>query len=190
MSESTPDPQAVRAAAERLRRLKAGKELSQDVYGITVGEGMEAIHQACVTLKRKRLDDERLVIDSVIDTPTPNDGLGLAQIVPIRPDPFGTPRSADWPKTRAAFVAFQPACQCCGSRLLLNVHHVLPFHKYPEKELAWDNLITLCEGGRGLNCHLWVGHAGNWSAWNTNVRRDAARFGLLLRKRAGVPWGE
>lgn len=97
-------------------------------------------------------------------------------------------RSPRWPKVRAAHVRAFPACACCGAARLLNVHHVLPFHKYPELEERDDNLITLCEGGLGFNCHLWVGHAGNWRAWNTTVRRDAAAWGLALRSRQGIDW--
>jgi 5-methylcytosine-specific restriction enzyme A len=97
-------------------------------------------------------------------------------------------RSTRWPRVRAKHLAAHPACVCCGGRKLLNVHHVRPFHVAPELELDPGNLITLCEGARGLNCHLWVGHCGHWKAWNVGVLRDAITFGGILQSRAGLAW--
>lgn len=101
---------------------------------------------------------------------------------------FGVPRSPRWAAVRAEFIAGNPRCACCGGREKLNVHHVTPFHIDPSRELDPSNLLTLCEGGNGLNCHLWIGHAGNWAAWNILARADAADFGAMLQKRAGLAW--
>lgn len=99
-------------------------------------------------------------------------------------------RSSRWPRVRREFLSEHPVCACCGGKKLLNVHHVKPFHINPELELDPSNLITLCEGSNGLNCHLWVGHAGDWKAWNILVRADAEQFGNMLHKRSGAAWRE
>jgi 5-methylcytosine-specific restriction endonuclease McrA len=90
---------------------------------------------------------------------------------------FGAPRSSQWPRVRAAHLAIHPACEACGTRDDLNVHHVLPFHSHPERELDPTNLITLCR-----HHHLTLGHVcpdgrRNWGECsNPNVRKDAARL--------------
>ncbi len=94
------------------------------------------------------------------------------------------PRSSQWPKVRAAYLAEHPRCEACGGREGLQVHHVLPFKAAGDadedgdgvtNELDPDNLITLCTGDT-MNCHLWLGHAGNFKTYNPCVREDAARF--------------
>jgi len=106
-----------------------------------------------------------------------------------RPDLiFGVPRSPRWAKVRADFLESHPRCECCGGSRLLNVHHVKPFHAFPNLELEPSNLITLCEGANGLNCHFWAGHCGNWAAWNERVRSFVRLFGGILSRRAGIPW--
>jgi hypothetical protein len=88
------------------------------------------------------------------------------------------PRSPLWPKVRAEHLKREPACAACGTTSELNVHHVLPFKQYPERELDDSNLITLCR-----EHHFVLGHSGNWSTWNPNVRADAAK----LRARTVLP---
>lgn len=52
----------------------------------------------------------------------------------------------------------------------MRVHHVVPFHVDPSRELDPSNLMTLCEAKKyGINCHLLVGHLGNWRRWNPFV---------------------
>ena len=95
-------------------------------------------------------------------------------------------RSPKWPTVRTAFLRQHPRCEACGTRHDLNVHHVQPFHLYPDKELDPDNLITLCRP-----CHLKYGHACddqghvNWSCENPHVREDVhqARKQLDTRRR-------
>ena len=78
------------------------------------------------------------------------------------------PRSGKWPAVRSAYLQKQPACEACASRNQLQVHHVVPFHNDPGKELDPTNLITLCR-----RCHLLLGHAGNYRLANRHVREDA-----------------
>lgn len=88
------------------------------------------------------------------------------------------PRSGKWPRVRAAHLADHPACAACGSRKDPQVHHVQPYHLFPELELEPSNLITLCGPG-GHNCHLAYGHSMDYHAYNPHVREDAA---LQLRR--------
>ncbi|GAC1479200.1 MAG: hypothetical protein NVS1B16_10100 [Pseudarthrobacter sp.] len=82
-------------------------------------------------------------------------------------------RSSAWPALEKKFRKEHPSCAACGAKRWLAVHHVRPFHLFPALELEPSNLITLC-GPLGKDCHLSLGHGGNWTAWNPNVRRDAA----------------
>lgn len=84
-------------------------------------------------------------------------------------------RSTKWAAVRKAHLKSQPCCQVCGASSLLNVHHIKPFHLFPELELQEDNLITLCEG-TSVNCHLLMGHLMNWRAWNPAVVSDTERM--------------
>ena len=97
------------------------------------------------------------------------------------PMALASPRSRQWPKVRAAYLAKHPKCEACGGREGLQVHHVLPVRAAGNEdadgdgitnELDPDNLVTLCTGGT-LNCHLWIGHAGNFKTYNPCVREDA-----------------
>ena len=90
----------------------------------------------------------------------------------------GPERSSKWPAVRDAYLRQHPACEACGSRSDLNVHHVIPFHVDEEKELDPTNLITLCR-----THHLTIGHLcdratgrDNWKCENPNVREDAAKY--------------
>lgn len=85
-------------------------------------------------------------------------------------------RSSRWPAVRAAVLKECPDCSCCGRTGNLIVHHIRPFHLFPELELERSNLQVLCEG-RTFNCHLWVGHLGDFqSGWNPDSIEDAARW--------------
>lgn len=80
-------------------------------------------------------------------------------------------RSPDWATVRRKHLDKNPKCAACGGSQQLEVHHLLPFHLYPELELVPENLLTLCER-RG--CHLRIGHSFNWSAYNAHCIADAA----------------
>lgn len=85
-------------------------------------------------------------------------------------------RSSHWPTVRKAHLKKFPSCAACGSTNKLQVHHVEPFHLHPELELFEDNLLTLCMDRN--ECHLLVGHGGDYHCYNPQVRSDA---GLLLK---------
>lgn len=91
------------------------------------------------------------------------------------------PRSPGWHLVREQHVAANPVCVCCGGTRSLEVHHVKPFHLYPELELDRKNLMTLCsDGPGGMSCHRTVGHGGDWNRWNPLARSDAPRVRSIL----------
>ena len=90
------------------------------------------------------------------------------------------PRSPHWSTVRAEHLKIEPTCAACGGTEGLQVHHCLPFHLDPSKELDQDNLITLCEE---RNCHYIFGHLYNWHSYNPNVREDAAAILKKVKER-------
>ena len=75
----------------------------------------------------------------------------------------------------------QPGLRLLRRRDAIQVHHRWPFHDCvlagrPDLELDPRNLIALCETERGvatLDCHLHVGHMGDWKSYNPRVAGDA-----------------
>lgn len=100
-------------------------------------------------------------------------------------DAYGaTLRSPHWPAVRDAFIAEHPTCAACGSDDpdFAQVHHVVPFSQDSSLELVTSNLIHLCQHP-ARPCHYVFGHLGKgWSAWNKNVRSDAARHLDAIRE--------
>lgn len=83
------------------------------------------------------------------------------------------PRSSEWPRVRKEHLKQEPHCAVCLGTAKLEVHHKVPFHVAPERELDPTNLVTLCESKKGgLNCHLFVGHLGNYKRVNRNIDQD------------------
>lgn len=80
-----------------------------------------------------------------------------------------------WRKTRNAYIAEHGECAMCKAAKDLEVHHVRPWHLYPELRYAFENLITLCDC-----CHFRFGHGRNWKKWNPDVRALCAAAQPLL----------
>jgi hypothetical protein len=94
------------------------------------------------------------------------------------------PRSDKWPTARKDYLKDHGTCTVCGGTKNLEVHHMKPFHVHPEFELDPTNFITLCEADdNGLNCHLLVGHLGDFKSVNLNVKEDAALWFTKLSTR-------
>lgn len=95
---------------------------------------------------------------------------------------LGAARSPLWNKVRAEHLKKFPFCAVCGKSDELNVHHRLPFHKYPELELRPDNLITLCEAP-GREHHLNFGHLGSYLSFNSEVEKDTEIWSFKIKNR-------
>lgn len=89
-------------------------------------------------------------------------------------------RSSHWPETRHAHLLVESFCQACGTILNLTVHHIFPFHLFPQLELFDGNLITLCETP-STNCHFLFGHDRNWKLYVPTVR-DTVKLVLAALK--------
>ena len=97
--------------------------------------------------------------------------------------PTGARRSSRWRRVRDEFLRAKK-CAVCGGRRSLVAHHKIPFHLAPDLELEFDNLLPLCEAKRyGINCHLLVGHCGNFRRINVYSEADAAYWAVKLGKR-------
>jgi 5-methylcytosine-specific restriction endonuclease McrA len=86
---------------------------------------------------------------------------------------IGAARSPLWSWVRDDYAKKYPKCAVCQRREI-EVHHIAPFHLFPERELDTNNLISLCRPHHEL-----VGHLMDWKSWNANVRTDA----MLWRQR-------
>lgn len=82
---------------------------------------------------------------------------------------ISTKRSSRWPTVEKYFRKTHPTCAACGSKNRLNVHHIQPFHIFPELELDINNLITLCMGKK--ECHLRLGHGSDFKAYCPDIRK-------------------
>lgn len=88
-------------------------------------------------------------------------------------DKTGLQRSGKWAETRDLHLSLYPSCAICGNTKKVEVHHIIPFHVDPSKELEPSNLISLCEGWKLCNCHLVFGHLGNYKQYNGQVKAMA-----------------
>lgn len=109
------------------------------------------------------------------------DGGGGAMVLTLD-RAYGAARSGHWPTVRKHFLDGK-VCAACGGTDKLEAHHIVPFHVHPEKELDPTNLIALCEGNPWMNCHLLIGHLGNFQSYNPNVVHDAAEWRRKIENR-------
>jgi len=82
-------------------------------------------------------------------------------------------RSPQWRSISSAYERENPKCAACGATTKLQVHHVMPFHLDPALELDVSNFVTLCMEGDN-DCHLRIGHGGNFRAYNPKLREHLA----------------
>lgn len=80
---------------------------------------------------------------------------------------FSSERSSKWWTTRCEHIKNNPSCIACGTKKDVQVHHIVPVSVDPSKELAKNNLCTLCQ-----HCHFVFGHLHNYKNYNPEVIRD------------------
>lgn len=88
-------------------------------------------------------------------------------------------RSPKWKTIRKNFLEENNSCAACGRTKKLEVHHIVPVHLDPSKELDIDNLIVLCDDP----CHLLFGHLLDYKSWNSNVIEDSSSFLQKIKSR-------
>lgn len=103
------------------------------------------------------------------------------------PEALTQSRSSKWEKVRIEHLKQEPKCRVCETDKDLEVHHIKPFHLYPESELDPSNLITLCR-----NHHYDIAHLRDWSSYNPTVKVDVSWFNYKIRHRiyGKVNWNE
>ena len=85
-------------------------------------------------------------------------------------------RSPHWPAARRLHLKTQPNCVACGTADKVQVHHIQPYHLHPSLELDQANMVTLCENPEANECHLKIGHRGNFKNENKDVLADIQQF--------------
>lgn len=101
----------------------------------------------------------------------------LLRCVTIPPHAPKRTQTRRWRGIARRFLQENPTCAACGSRSRVRPHHVVPVSVDPTREHDFSNLLPLCESyERGVNCHLFFGHGGDWSTWNPNAAADAFNF--------------
>jgi len=97
-------------------------------------------------------------------------------------------RSPKWPAVRDRHIKNNPTCAACGATGNLQVHHIRPFHLFPELELDSTNLITLCEvvivddDKQNDNHHLKLGHGGDFRKYNPKSLKQVNEYRVLKAK--------
>lgn len=91
----------------------------------------------------------------------------------------GKPRSSQWPTVRAEKLEATPKCEACerGDRTSNQVHHIKPYHLFPELELERSNLLTMCPA-----CHFVIGHLGDWRLYDPDVYASSIIHRERVRK--------
>jgi len=93
-------------------------------------------------------------------------------------------RSPQWRAVRKKHLVENPRCAACGGKTFKQVHHILPYADRPDLELEPSNLITLCMGK--LECHLHIGHGGNYQYFSASVVRDSRVVALYPYRRRDI----
>lgn len=89
-------------------------------------------------------------------------------------------RDKNWKRERALHLSMEGECQWCGGVCDLEVHHIIPVHKDPSKELDHKNMITLCMAD-GFECHYRKGHRGtSWLDYDPDIRSKCEMRNLPL----------
>ena len=102
--------------------------------------------------------------------------LGLFQKYPML---GGVPRSPKFAKLAKEFIKEKGGkCEATGVSFDLEVHHILPYHLYPEKELDKNNFIVLTHW-----IHFFLAHLGRWASHNEKIVEHAKWLRELIRNR-------
>ena len=80
-------------------------------------------------------------------------------------------RSGKWSEVRKKHLSENGKCYGCESVKDLEVHHLKPFHLFPELELDPSNLVTVCK-----HCHLVTAHLKDYKLYNVDCLKDLYNF--------------
>ena len=80
---------------------------------------------------------------------------------------LGPRDTAAYKKAMAQYLFEHPTCQFCGKPGgKVEVHHTVPVSADPSRAADMSNMVTL---HRKPQCHLVVGHVGNFRDYNRNL---------------------
>lgn len=80
--------------------------------------------------------------------------------------PVARGRTSEWAVFRDTYAKAHPRCAVCG-RPVENVHHGVPVHVDPTRELDPKNCYPFCR-----THHFIFGHLGDWRSWNPDIEND------------------
>lgn len=89
------------------------------------------------------------------------------------------PRSPKWNQFKNKWLKKNPNCIICGSTKYTIVHHIKPFHLFPQFELDESNVVTICENPK-FNHHLYIAHQGNYCKYNKTLIEDIPTIKRIL----------
>jgi len=84
----------------------------------------------------------------------------------------GLKRNPSWEHDSRLWLKDHNECAATGWTYKLQIHHVLPFHLFPQLEMDESNWIVLTENPL-FEAHFEIGHNKNWREYNIHVRIDA-----------------
>lgn len=97
----------------------------------------------------------------------------------------GASRSSQWPAFKTEYAKTHlPVCAVCGGTADLNLHHLKPFHVFPQLELDPTNVLWLCNAKQ---CHIRIGHLGNFQSINPAGKEDISIWRDKMRARPMTP---
>ena len=81
---------------------------------------------------------------------------------------WGAVRGPLWSKTKREYAKIHPkVCPFCKTTKKIELHHIFPYHLFPQYENSFWNLVWACR-----DCHFKFCHHLDWSAFNPNVLED------------------
>ena len=108
----------------------------------------------------------------------------LGEVIDLGLDPnateANTPRNPKFGPAAKLWLK-DKKCIVCGGHTKVQAHHKYPFHLFPSLEMDKRYWRALCEGDHRLNCHLLIGHGGNFSGFNPLVDEMAGLMSFMLR---------
>lgn len=88
---------------------------------------------------------------------------------------MGLPRDPAWERESKAYLAENLKCCLCRQASEV-VHHVVPVHVNPKREMDKTNWSAVC-----IRCHFSIGHLCNWRLWQENFFKIVQLVGLGRR---------
>lgn len=87
---------------------------------------------------------------------------------------FGRTDPAPVRAAMESYRRYHPRCEACG-KTPVDVHHIIPVAADPDLADRQYNMMSLCK-----DCHLVLGHNGNFGRYVVNVREIVA--GMQIRR--------